>query len=170
MSKRKHKKRKPVKKRKIVKKNDEQSVMSRFRDDTVGTADRDMLIVESELKMSEVIGDFISPYVDDIDTIDEYKVLVTFAAMAWNSALLPPEAQEEAIEHIRKSTKPTGVDSSAIALFNDLLARKQRHFAHIKRTIVNYEATELADGGWYLAIASGLSEDEVAEYEAQQDK
>jgi hypothetical protein len=169
MSKRKHKKRKPVKKRKIVKQNNRQSAMSRFHDDTVGTVGNNMTIVESELKMSEVIGDFISPYVDDIDMIDEYKVLVTFAAMAWNSALLPPEAQEEAIEHIRKSI-PAGDESDAIALFNDLLERKQRHFDHIKRMIVNHEATELADGEWYLAIASSLSEDEVAEYEAQQQK
>jgi len=167
MSKRKHKRRKPPKKRKIVKRNSQQSAMSRFHNDATQNLGDDVIIVESELRMSEVIGDFISPYADDMETVGQYEKLVTIAAMAWNSAILPPEARDLTVEQMLKSI-PTGVEDGLVDFFDELLARKRQYFSHINRIIVNYEVTELDDGEWYLAVASILSNEEVAEYEAQQ--
>ena len=167
MSKRKYKRRKPPKKRKIINRSNRQSAMSRFHNDATQNLGDDVIIVESELRMSEVIGDFISPYADDVETVGQYEVLVTIAAMAWNSAILPPEARELAVEQMLKSV-PTGVEEGVMDLFDELVARKQQYFSHINRIIVNYEVTELDDGEWYLAIAASFSKEEVAEYEAQQ--
>ncbi|MCB8921026.1 MAG: hypothetical protein H6662_05525 [Ardenticatenaceae bacterium] len=55
---------------------------------------------------------------------------------------------------------PVEAQAEGRELFMALLERKQRHFAHIKRFIINYEVTDLGDD-WHLAVASSVSPEEI---------
>ncbi|MBC8462076.1 MAG: hypothetical protein H8D67_29255 [Deltaproteobacteria bacterium] len=48
-----------------------------------------------EVKMSEVIMDFIEPYREYANTYEAHRKLITLALLAWNAALLPLSYAEE---------------------------------------------------------------------------
>lgn len=150
-------------KRRGEKKRTISSAMHRLEKDTRRQVGNKAKFVETELKMSEVLVDFMSPYLDEIETLHQYESLVGIAAFAWNAALMPPELHAETLQRITQ-TVPKSVRAGIKTLFMELLERKQRHFAHIKRFIVNYQITDLGDD-WHLSVAFALAPDEVEEYD-----
>jgi hypothetical protein len=116
-------------------------------------------MIETELKMSDVLTDFIAPYQDAVETKRQFESLIGLAAFAWNAAILPPEKQEEAAQQIVQAM-PVESQAEGQELFMALLKRKQRHFAHIKRFIINYEVTDLGND-WHLAVTSSVTPEEI---------
>jgi hemerythrin len=107
-------------------------------------------------KMSEVLSDFIEPWIEAADTLQAYDKLLGTAIIAWNAALLPKDQRrkmlDEAVRTLEATTdRQTAKDFQAIMA--DFIRRKERHFADNKRFIFSYEVKETKDG-FHLAVAS----------------
>lgn len=105
-------------------------------------------------KMSVVLCRFFEPYVKGDETLKEYRTHVSFSIIAWNCALLPEEEREAFIAEAAETFDHRGRAEFSSRL-NALVERKQRHFAHYTRFIVDFEVT---DGGdeFHLAVASSM--------------
>lgn len=108
-------------------------------------------------KMSEVLGDFVEPFVGQTRNIDEYRNLFHFGVMAWNTALLPEDERQEAIDDIiRKIGPETGAELRELqVLLDQLILRKKRHFATNRRVIAGFDLRETSEG-FCLNVVSSL--------------
>jgi len=149
-------------KKKHTKKSTPASAMRRFKINTRKHAHEmgdKVKFVETELKMSAVLIDFMEPYMDEVKTVHQYRILTSLAAIAWNAALLPQPNREEMIQKIEQ-TMPQEHRETVQELIEELIERKQEYFADITRYITHYEITETEDD-WHLAIASILTGEEA---------
>ncbi|MFQ6015316.1 MAG: hypothetical protein ACE5NP_07725 [Anaerolineae bacterium] len=111
--------------------------------------------------MSEVLGDFVEPYMDLADTEEAYHKLLTLAVMAWNASFLPEEEQEEMIDRVLAAGIPAGDDELRAGLkgiVNMLIARKKAYFSEYTRNIIDFEVTDTGQG-YHLTVASTLEEE-----------
>ena len=108
--------------------------------------------------MSEVLKAFVDPYMDAVDTAEDFRSLVVVAALAWNVSFLPEEKQTEMLEEIVVEGIPDG-DAEQRAglryLLHTMVARKQAHFSEHTRMIMDFEVTETRDR-YHLAVASTM--------------
>lgn len=98
-----------------------------------------------ELKMSAVLEDFIEPYVQEVENLESYRKLITLAVVGWNISLYPKEMREEPMLSLLE-TMPTELQADARSIVGAFIDRKERHFAHIRRMILDFELTDLGDG------------------------
>jgi len=115
----------------------------------------------SPLKMSEVLNDFLEPYLDEVNSTAQVRVLISIAVFAWNIALFDDaDKRASSIEEAVERAVPAGQGPRAEGIFRGFLAslieRKRRHFAHVARPICNFHIEERDDGGWYLEVVSLL--------------
>jgi len=111
---------------------------------------------EGETKMSEVLKDFVKPYLDPIKTMERRQKLLAIAAFAWNIALLPEDQQQAELDNIVQSlSKNQGpqFQQDAREILEALIERKQTHFAHHRRYILDYELKESPDE-FFLSVVS----------------
>jgi hypothetical protein len=111
-------------------------------------------------KMSDVLEDFIEPYLDSIEGDDAYRKLLTLAALAWNAALLPEGRQEAMIDDVLSKGLPPGSDELAAGLrsiVEGMVERKKAHFSSNRRAIISFELTDLGDQ-YHLTVASILDD------------
>ena len=66
------------------------------------------IVVEprGEAKMSEVLTDFVEPYLESADTKQDHQKLLMIAIVAWNTALLPEERQQGVIDELVGQSLP----------------------------------------------------------------
>lgn len=95
-------------------------------------------------KMSEVLEEFVGPFIPEMREIDEIRTLFSFGMMAWNTALLPEPEQEEAIEDFLRKIRPSiGGDLDQFRTFlNQLILRKNMHFARNRRMIAGFDVID----------------------------
>lgn len=105
--------------------------------------------------MSEVLIEFIKPYLDDADTDEILEKLLSIAIIAWNSSLLPNEEREEIIDKTITILSPD-LRQEMKGILERMIQRKEAHFAHIRRMIMEYHL-EMTSRGWYVTVASTLS-------------
>ena len=105
-------------------------------------------------KMSEVLLDFVEPYMESAATEEELRKLLTLASAAWNAALLPPTEREKIVRETEE-TLPAEVRHDYRAILEPLIERKQEHFAENRRGILNFELT-MGPTGPYLRVMSTL--------------
>ncbi|HKZ85590.1 MAG TPA: hypothetical protein VJ793_18285 [Anaerolineae bacterium] len=122
------------------------------------------IVVEpsGQVKMSDVLADFVEPYSHLADTEEAYRKLLTLAVLAWNASFLPKNKQQEMIDQVIDGGIPTGTEELRAGLkdiVRMLIARKQKHFAEYKRNMIDFELTDTGTG-YRLTVASTL--DEVA--------
>lgn len=113
------------------------------------------------VKMSEVLADFVEPYMDSVDTEEAYRKLLTLAVMAWNASFLPEEEQQEMIDRVLEAGIPAGDDELRAGLkgiVNMLIARKRAYFSEYTRWIIDFEVTDTGKG-YHLTVASTLEEE-----------
>jgi hypothetical protein len=120
------------------------------------------------VKMSEVLEEFVDPYLDFARTRQQRRKLFEVAVLAWNLTLLPEDSQQQMVEKIIEEGI-TGRDPLARQdtrqILNEMMERKEQLFADNKRYIVNFN---LQDTGqtFHLSVASTLmkqpTEDEPA--------
>ena len=112
-----------------------------------------------EVKMSEVLTDFIEPYLEFTDTEEAYRKLLTLAITAWNISLLPEEEQQGMIDNVLETMPATSeeVKADLREIVNMLIARKKTYFSEHTRMIVEFELTDTGRG-YHLSVASTLEE------------
>jgi hypothetical protein len=55
----------------------------------------DLFDSKPELRMSQVIAEFIEPYRCTVQNLSDFHILVSFAISAWNLAVMPEKKREE---------------------------------------------------------------------------
>jgi len=118
------------------------------------------LVIEpaGEVKMSEVLADFIEPYRDWADTEEAYRKLLTLAMLAWNASFLLTEEQQAMVDEVINGSLPAATEELKNGLkqiVNMLMARKQAYFSAYKRNIIDYELTDTGKD-YRLSVASTL--------------
>jgi hypothetical protein len=111
-----------------------------------------------EEKMSEVLTDFVEPYLEFADTDEAHRKLLTLAIMAWNASFLPEKEQQDMINRVLDTGIPTGADELKAGLkeiVNMLIIRKKVYFSGHTRKIIDYELTDRGRD-YHLAVASTL--------------
>jgi hypothetical protein len=117
----------------------------------------DTIIVPSppgERKMSEVILEFLEPYLGDWQTEAHFKQLVGLGALAWNTSLFPGAKRVEVLDEMVNSMPPEA-RLEMRSLFTDMIRRKDTRFASNKRAILNYQVT-MTPTGPHLTVLSSL--------------
>jgi hypothetical protein len=110
-------------------------------------------------KMSEVLEEFVEPYVEFADNRSQRQQLLEVAVLAWNLALMPEAERQTMLEEaIDQVTDDAMARQNMQAILDELIGRKLAYFADIRRLIVDFE---LKDTGreYQLSVAS-LMEDE----------
>ena len=133
-------------------------VVQRFkaRISELGLTDKSRLIYhpKGELKMSEVLMDFVEPYWVSARTEEDYRRLLSVALVAWNAALLPAKKRQEMVDQIIQKAMPFAADDARLVI-DELIGRKDRYFAEIRRGILAYELT-MTKQGPHVSVASTL--------------
>jgi hypothetical protein len=107
-----------------------------------------------EVKMSEVLGEFIDPYIEETRNKEEYETLLMIAIMAWNTALLPENAREEMFEKAFAKAMPPMPEEIKEIIY-ELIERKDRYFPQYTRQILNFELTDTGHD-YHLSVISTL--------------
>ena len=80
------------------------------------------------------------------------------AIVAWNTTLLPEKEQKPMVKKMLKSLSlPRSVLRDMKGIMEELIERKNKHFAEHTRVIMDYQVTETRDG-YHLSVASILNE------------
>ena len=109
--------------------------------------DGSKIVIQSsgETKMSGVLLEFVEPYSKYWKTKEELTKLLGVAIIAWNAALLPGNERKEIIENAVKVAPPE-IRQDMKAIVEEMIQRKETHFAHNKRMIMNYQVTMTKEG------------------------
>ena len=111
---------------------------------------------EGEVKMSDVIEEFMQPWHNMAQNLDEFKNLLGLVVLAWNASLFDADKQEETIEQIVSSQGiPQEGQEVFGQTFREMIARKLEHFADNHRKIVEFDVKEIGDE-FYFSVASTL--------------
>ncbi len=113
---------------------------------------------KGEVKMSEVLENFVDPYLGAVQNSQQRQKLFTLAVFAWNVAILPIAQQERIIETMLKESLPGAdftVRQDTRQLLDSLIARKQSLFADNQRYIVDFQL-QGQDQKFHLSVASTL--------------
>ena len=104
------------------------------------------------VKMSDVLLDFVTPYVDSWENEDHLNKLLTLALIAWDAANLPIDKRQDLIEHTLQAL-PDEIRSDGRAILAGMIRRKEASFADNKRTIINCKVT-MTPAGPHLHVVS----------------
>jgi hypothetical protein len=111
-----------------------------------------------EIKMSELIGEYASDYINMGDATEERQSLLNGACTAWNIAILPEHSREEAIRRVIKNYKRVnpGIDDAG-DFEHDLrilIQKKLELFPEIRKTILGGTIEPISDAKYRINIAS----------------
>jgi hypothetical protein len=119
-------------------------------------SDRQVVLQPSrEINMSAVLLDFIAPYAEQWETEDALRKLLSLAVVAWNAALVSGSTRRAFIESVLEVVPPR-VHQEMRALLEEMIHRKEQHFATIQRRIVDFHVTMTREGP-HVSVASTLS-------------
>jgi hypothetical protein len=110
------------------------------------------------VKMSEVMEDFIAPYMGAIDNLQKLRSFFCLAAIAWNTAVLPESEEKEVLDTILQKQLflyDRETQETTKEIIDELIARKHQHFSDIKRFIMDFEITETKQQ-YNISVASTL--------------
>jgi len=92
-------------------------------------------------KMSDVLEEFIDPYLDAVGTRNQHEKLLSIAVVAWNLAIMPKANRQPLMQQLIE--KAAGNDQLARhdtqEILDEMIARKERFFADNKRYILNFQ-------------------------------
>jgi len=111
-----------------------------------------------EIKMSELIGEYASDYINMGETTDERQSYLNSACSAWNIAVLPEHLREEALRRNIEEYKRInpGIDD-ADNLAHDLrklIQKKLQMFPGVKKVIINAAIEPISDTKYRILVAS----------------
>ena len=105
-------------------------------------------------KMSEVLWEFLAPYMPLAPDREAVEKLLTMAIAAWNVALFPVGERAQRLREL-STTLPAEARTDFLALIQEMMTRKARYFAQSTRYILNYELTERR-ASYHLNVLSTL--------------
>ncbi|MFC1714251.1 hypothetical protein ACFL6S_11310 [Candidatus Poribacteria bacterium] len=124
--------------RELLSKLEEQSIIKRQE-----TSDPP----DSNEAMSEVIMEFIKPFMEYADTYKRVRILLIFACLAWNASMLPDDRAEAELEEMLNDPSFSELHGEGVReLLEGLIERRREHFAHHTRPIADYKLTDTEDG------------------------
>lgn len=117
-----------------------------------------MINISPEIKMSELIGEYASDYINMGETTDERQSYLNGACSAWNIAILPEHLREEALRHNIEEYKRInpGIDD-ADNLAHDLrklIQKKLQMFPGVKKVIIDASIEPISDTKYRIVVAS----------------
>ena len=114
---------------------------------------------KGEVKMSEVLEEFVEPYLDAAHNHSQREKLFSIAIIAWNLAILPESDRQSMINKFLKEALNTNdplTRQDTKGILDELIARKQKFFANNQRLIVDFELQDTGSS-FHLSVASMLS-------------
>jgi len=105
-------------------------------------------------KMSEVLWEFVAPYMPLAPDREAVEKLLTLAIAAWNVTLFPVGERAQRLRELR-TTLPAEARTDFLALMQEMMTRKEQYFAQNTRYILNYELTERR-ASYHLNVLSTL--------------
>jgi hypothetical protein len=105
-------------------------------------------------KMSEVLWEFLAPYMPLAPDREAVEKLLAMAIAAWNVTLFPVGERAQRLREL-STTLPAESRTDFLALMREMMTRKERYFAQNTRYIVNYELTERR-ASYHLNVLSTL--------------
>jgi hypothetical protein len=115
---------------------------------------------QGEVKMSEILGEFVEPYADSAKNYAQSQKLYELATLAWNLALMPEAEQEKMInEFLDQGLKERYwlVQGEVQAVLEEMITRKQTFFADCRRYIIDFKLQDAGDQ-LHLSVASTLDD------------
>ena len=113
-----------------------------------------------QVKMSEVLEDFIEPYCEGCETQEFIEKLMSLAIVAWNASLLPVLEQEEMINECL-TDDAVGKDQQLKAdlkkFIEELIDRKNRYFSQHTRMIIDFDLKDMGDS-YHLSVVATLDD------------
>jgi hypothetical protein len=111
-------------------------------------------------KVSETLLEVAEPWVDQVDTNDQRKKVISMVALAWNRSLLPDSEHGTGKgAEIAAQLGPSGME-----ILNEMIARKRALFPDETRAIVAFEVAGDGDK-MRLNVVASLSPEEIADQE-----
>ena len=113
---------------------------------------------KGEVKMSEVLEEFVEPYLEFVHNPIQRENLFQVAVTAWNLALIPENARQPTIDKfIKEGLKGNDpwIQQDTREILDELIARKQKLFAKNTRFIVDFQLED-TDTKFHLSVASTL--------------
>lgn len=109
---------------------------------------------ENVEKMSDILEDFVSPFIRKLKKIHQVERFFKLAITVWNLTFLPEELQQltinKMIETVSQDEKDIQGDLGEI--INALVERKKRYFSHVNRIITDFSLSK-AGGEYNIAVA-----------------
>ena len=112
-------------------------------------------------KMSDVLEEFLDPFMSDYDSYQRRRFLLDMGTMAWNLAIFPKQDREEMLKKIASELiNPLDPESLEAAdevkdFLETLINEKLEFFSDDRRLIQDYQLTEY-ETGFHLAVAYKL--------------
>jgi len=111
-----------------------------------------------EIKMSELIGEYASDYINMGETTDERQSYLNSACSAWNIAVLPEHLRAEALrrnieEYKRINPGIDDVDDHANNL-RKLIQKKLQMFPGVKKVIIDALIEPISDTKYRIVVVS----------------
>jgi hypothetical protein len=108
----------------------------------------------SAAKISGVLMDFVEPYREPPETLEEMQKLLTLAVLAWNAGLLPSDKREQFFKRTEEALPPEARPKYRTVL-EPMIQRKEEQFADDQRCILSFE---LKNGpkGYSLSVMSSM--------------
>jgi hypothetical protein len=113
---------------------------------------------ESGIKYSELLKEFMEPYMDADDPIDVIRSKYGFGILAWNVALKKEAGEEEYLRFKNEITAGLPAYAFFKDLFEELVARKLEKFGHFNKTIADYEIKKIRGQDYHLTVATFIDE------------
>ena len=99
-----------------------------------------------EIKMSEVILDFVEPFLNEAPDHQAKQSIISVAIIAWNISLLPFFGRMAAFKKIKMDMNMDRQGVRVIKMFTGMMRRyRKRNHPGLKRYILDYELTETRD-------------------------
>jgi hypothetical protein len=94
-------------------------------------------------KMSEVLWEFLAPYMPLAPAREAVEKLLTMAITAWNISLFPVGERAQRLREL-STTLPAEARPDFLALIQEMVARKERYFAHS----IEFSGNALSPSQW----------------------
>ncbi len=111
-----------------------------------------------EVKMSELIGEYASDYINMGETTEERQSYLNGACSAWNIAVLPEHLREEALRRNiaeYKKMNPKADDAKNLADdLRKLIEKKLQMFPGVEKVIIDGSIEPISDTKYRILVAS----------------
>ncbi len=112
---------------------------------------------QGEVKMSDVLEEFVEPYLPAVNNHSQRQKLFTMAVIAWNAAIMPAQERQSMLDSTIKQglTGNPLAQMDALNIIEEMVQRKQQFFADNKRMIMDFQLQEIGKT-FHLSVASTL--------------